>query len=446
MATKKDLVEAQAFSRRRLTTAFVAGAPGGREVEPQRPLRAIVGGIAVTVLVAVAGLVTGALKPALPNGWDDNHLVIAKKSGARYVAIKKTLYPVINTTSARLLIEAGSFEVVTVDDDKIATTPRGAAIGILGAPDSLTPPTRLTRSGWVSCLAQDGATRTVVDPGAKSTPATDSATVVTTAGGVFVVTGQSRLPVAAGSTASVLRQLRLDASTPIPAPASWTSLFPQGPTLGPLTIPDAGKALPGLPPGAVVGSVLAVKGSGDTPRRYVVLQSGELALLSPFAYALYQIGSGQKLGADLQVTPAEIAALKTTDRSIVPSQWPEQLPQALDAAPCATLTSGPNTLPQTALSTAPKVEPGDGRVTEVAAGSGALVRAIGDNIINRGPVLVVDQTATAYTVEGGDDVLGRLGYSAKDVVPVPQPWVDLFRSGPTLSVSAAQGAISTGTT
>jgi hypothetical protein len=47
-------------------------------------------------------------------------------------------------------------------------------------------------------------------------------------------------------------------------------------------------------------------------------------------------------------------------------------------------------------------------------------------------------------VEGGDDVLGRLGYSAKDVVPVPQPWVDLFRSGPTLSVAAAQGAISTG--
>ena len=35
MATKKDLVEAQSFSRRRLTTAFVSGAPGGREVEPE---------------------------------------------------------------------------------------------------------------------------------------------------------------------------------------------------------------------------------------------------------------------------------------------------------------------------------------------------------------------------------------------------------------------------
>ena len=46
MATKKDLVEAYSFSRRRLVTAFVSGAPGGREVEPARPGRTIVGGVA----------------------------------------------------------------------------------------------------------------------------------------------------------------------------------------------------------------------------------------------------------------------------------------------------------------------------------------------------------------------------------------------------------------
>lgn len=444
MATKKDLVEAQAFSRRRLTTAFVAGAPGGREVEPQRPLRAIVGGIAVTVLLGVGGLVTGALTKPLPDGWDDNHLVIAENSGARYVAVKKTLYPVINTTSARLLIPAGSFSVVTVDDDKIATTPRGQTIGILGAPDSLTPPARLARSGWVSCLAQDGATKTVVGPGATSTPATNGAALVTTADGLFVVTGRYRLPVSGKDSAAVLRQLRLDAATPVPAPAAWTALFPQGPTLGPLRVDSAGKALPDLPPGAVVGSVLAVKDSGETPRRYVVTPTGELALLSPFAYALYQIGSGRSLGADLQVTPAEIAALKTTDRSIVPSQWPEDLPAPVDGEACATLTSGPSTLPTTALSTSSAIRPTDGAVTEVAAGSGALVRAIGDNIVNRGPVFVVDATATAYSVQGGNDALSRLGYSPGDVVPVPQAWVDLFRSGPTLSVAAAQQAVTTG--
>ena len=45
MATKKDLVEAYSFSRRRLVTAFLSGAPGGREVthpgglEQDRPRR-----------------------------------------------------------------------------------------------------------------------------------------------------------------------------------------------------------------------------------------------------------------------------------------------------------------------------------------------------------------------------------------------------------------------
>ena len=40
MAAKRDLVEAHQFSRRRLITAFVSGAPGGREVEPARSGRA----------------------------------------------------------------------------------------------------------------------------------------------------------------------------------------------------------------------------------------------------------------------------------------------------------------------------------------------------------------------------------------------------------------------
>ena len=49
MATKKDLVEAYSFSRRRLVTAFLSGAPGGREVEPSRPGRTVVGGVLTNV-------------------------------------------------------------------------------------------------------------------------------------------------------------------------------------------------------------------------------------------------------------------------------------------------------------------------------------------------------------------------------------------------------------
>ncbi len=65
MATKKDLVEAYSFSRRRLVTAFVSGAPGGREVEPSRPGRTIVGGLAlITPQVLAAG--HGAMQLDLP--------------------------------------------------------------------------------------------------------------------------------------------------------------------------------------------------------------------------------------------------------------------------------------------------------------------------------------------------------------------------------------------
>ena len=61
MATKKDLVEAYSFSRRRLVTAFVSGAPGGREVEPTRPGRTIIGGIALAILLIAGAAVAAAL-------------------------------------------------------------------------------------------------------------------------------------------------------------------------------------------------------------------------------------------------------------------------------------------------------------------------------------------------------------------------------------------------
>ena len=59
MATKKDLVEAQSFAKRRLTTAFVAGAPGGREVDPHQPMKAIIGGIALSIVLVVGSLAFG---------------------------------------------------------------------------------------------------------------------------------------------------------------------------------------------------------------------------------------------------------------------------------------------------------------------------------------------------------------------------------------------------
>ena len=105
MATKKDLVEAYSFSRRRLVTAFVSGAPGGREVEPARPGRTIVGGLALAVLLMAGAAIAGVFDPKTSIDWDEPAFIIAKDKGSIYVIIEPrpgdtepTLRPITSTS------------------------------------------------------------------------------------------------------------------------------------------------------------------------------------------------------------------------------------------------------------------------------------------------------------------------------------------------------------
>ena len=123
MATKKDLIEAQAFSRRRLLTAFTSGAPGGTELEPAKPLRAVVAGLALAAIVILAGVFYGLVRPGLPADWQNNALILVSDTGARYVSRDGTLHPVLNTASARLLMPAGEYRVISTDQSAIGGHP-----------------------------------------------------------------------------------------------------------------------------------------------------------------------------------------------------------------------------------------------------------------------------------------------------------------------------------
>jgi hypothetical protein len=61
MTSRKDLLEAQAFVRRRVLTVLVTGAPDGREPEPTATGRWLLGGAVVGVLVAAVVAVAGLL-------------------------------------------------------------------------------------------------------------------------------------------------------------------------------------------------------------------------------------------------------------------------------------------------------------------------------------------------------------------------------------------------
>ncbi|NCT89730.1 type VII secretion protein EccB [Cellulomonas sp. APG4] len=453
MATKKDLVEAQTFSRRRLLTAFVSGAPGGRELEPGKPLRAVVGGVTLSVLLVLGSLGFGLLRPTLPQGWDHNSLVVTD-TGARYLAVEGTLHPVLNTTSARLLIPSGEFQVVSVDDARIADSPRGAPLGIPGAPDDLAPPERLVATGWLACTASgagerlelwhDGvggrlAAQLAADDAVGAADDEPRAALVDVAGDLFLVVGgrHHRLP-RAGSDA-VLRALGLEAVPAWPVSARWLNLFAPGTELGPLELGAAGDPLPagsGAPPGATVGTVVAV--TDGTGERYVIDAAGELAPLTTVSERLYRLGSGAEV---LDVTAAQIAGMATSEEAVTPGDWPVTLPAPLpqEDAACALLRTGADG--GVRLVGTPDVEvPQQGTDVSVQPATGALIRVAGSDGVP-GYVQVVDQAGTAFAVPGADDeVLARLGYTADDVTRVPPAWAALLPVGPELSEAAALGS------
>ena len=447
MASKRDLVEAQSYSRRRLLTAFTSGAPGGRELEPTKPLRGVVAGVSLSVLLVLGSLGLGLLSPSLPDGWDDQSLVIVEGDGSRYVGIQGTLHPVLNVTSARLVLDSGAFHVVDVSEDDITDAPRGATLGIPGAPDELPLASRLTATGWLACVTPDGGTSLTIDPDAAAPVVDpDAGALVEVAGTQYLVADGTRHRIPTEDEAAVLRALGLDTTTPVAAGADWLNLVPAGSDLAPLTVAGAGSsALPegGLPIDTRVGTVVEVSGVGDGVRRYVVDAQGELAPLSELAYPLYLLGAGDLAARPLAVTSAEIADVRTSGTPVAPADLPETVPALPGAgvSACLTLSTGDSERADLVLREGPAAEPG----VRVAPGSGALVRAQSADGA-AATVRLVDGSGRAYPVpDASDEVLARLGYAPDDVTRVPPAWAELLPTGPTLTVEAAATEVSGGT-
>lgn len=145
MASRRDQLNAYTFAKRRMLAAFLQSSPDGSEEGAPRPLRAVIPGAIVAVVVMAVFGAWGMFKPTAPKGWDEPNakVIVASDSTTRYVVLKTgkqvQLHPVLNMASAKLLLDEGQGDVVTVaesvlDNGKI---PHGATIGIPYAPDRL---------------------------------------------------------------------------------------------------------------------------------------------------------------------------------------------------------------------------------------------------------------------------------------------------------------------
>lgn len=455
MATKKDLVEAYSFSRRRLVTAFVSGAPGGREVEPARPGRMIIGGIALAILLIAGAAVAGALTKRADPDFDQPGLFTDDR-GVLYIVLESedspgqpVLRPVINVTSAQLILgDAG--KITKVPDDKLAAEEKGPSIGILDAPAIVPSPGDLLNSGWTSCTATGSGIRTEIVPSA-------GVTRQPTIG--FVVEGRKkkkRYLIAEASppqrptrayryplqdNPALLDRLGVQTTQPISVPDEWLALFPDGGSLDEKGLGIAGwgdpVTLAGYPDGTRVGDIDAGRS-----RRYVITNEG-LVALTPFADAVVQstrIGKREprevKSDADLDLAP---------DTPYDAAQWPDQVlsaPADTTDQVCGVLETAEGEMPAVRLAINPSGSAmldgvdKDDRDVRVEPGRGALVRSGGWSKSSGGAPYLVDDGGRTYSV-AGDLEVENLGYAGVDPVIVPDSWLRLFRAGPDLSRLAA---------
>lgn len=467
MATKKDLVEAYAFSRRRLVTAFVSGAPGGREVEPARPGRTIVGGLALAVLLVAGAAIAGVFAPTVPDGWADQPgLVISQETGAAYVITDDAaqqaddgtgpvLRPVINITSAMLILGSG-VEPQIVPQEAIDAETIGDDIGILNAPASVPSRSLLIESGWTACTSAGHGIRTSVAEQPGATPAPDGALVVHHEDDYYVVARaraegsaapgayRYQLPDDEDVRDALLSALGLPTTVDATAvPQEWLGLFPTGGALDwssfdlegegdPVSYADAGS---GLPADVVVGDVVR------TPGESLLLTAQGPAPLDDFAAAVYStLAPPHRPGG-----PVEVDGLVSAERDQVPfvdAHWPDTLPAPVLGEACALLSTDAGRAPVVQVAADPTDDassvdvPEGQKLSRVDAGRGAYVLSGDFAAAGDGAPFLVDAKGNAYPLAGAG-AADLLGYGDYPAPLVPDSWVELFTPGVTLSPDAA---------
>ncbi|MBS2965327.1 type VII secretion protein EccB [Actinocrinis puniceicyclus] len=358
MATRKDQLDAFVFARRRMVSNLVAPSPTGSDESAPRPIKTFVTS-AILSAIAVAGVaVLGVFKPSAPSGWESG-LAVDSSSGAAYVYSPqdKELHPLLNITSARLLL-GDKFKKFDVPDNVIngSDVVMGAPIGIPGAPQDVPTAGNVDLTQWTLCLdsANHGDQtqshgKTILEVG--YTAGKDSTASQYTAFVVhdpqnrnYLVTGDYAYPI---QDNGVLNPLTSVFVGPDKAEGPWVSnawlkAFRPGTPLQLPTVQGLGEPLGSLPnpqPGHHIGDYGTLPGANGQQVGYIETAGG-LVEVNYFVYTLYKAGpaGSDSHARQIQLNESEIVKAAPKDELTSPtsllnagSDWPQNMVTTLDA-------------------------------------------------------------------------------------------------------------------
>ncbi|KUL29306.1 type VII secretion protein EccB [Actinoplanes palleronii] len=463
MRTRREQVQAYRFVTRRIVSAMLSGEPESNEL-PMRRLGMALFASAMVGAIVLAGLGVYGLVTGKQSGLSDQALVIEKETGAKYVYLNGKLYPALNYTSARLVLDSEAPDVRTMSQKSLQGLPRGLPVGIAGAPDALPAAGNLLGLPWQVCQAASETTaggsvsRAVIGrelPGAA--PLGERGLLVSSGDATYLVWHNTRLRIA--STA-VMAALGLTSATPVEVDEPLINAIAAGPDLEPLALP--GKGLPSSKP---IGGASALVGDlFQSAGQYYVLTRTGLVTIGEVSARLALAGGG----SPRQITPDQVGGALVRE-SVEPAGMPPAMPALNNLpAPVAVCVADRDTAGRMPLTTTVEVFktlPPDlqtATADAVAGQQGARdqVQTVDQVVMTGGRAAVVraiagsgESSGTAvYLVAGGvrypfgernGDARKALGYGGVTPTPVPAAMLTLVPTGPTLDIAAAKAFATT---
>lgn len=424
----------------RMSSALVLGDPA-MAVNPMR--RAVLGlliGVVIGLLAVVAFGVYGWIVPGGATAWrKPGAVIVEKESGTQFVFVGGKLHPTLNMASA-MIINGPSSRVELVSRNSLKDVPRGAPVGIPGAPQVLpAQPSDVARGPWLLCLpapvgaAPKRAVGINFDPQAPAAVLPPDRFVLVTDDRTDYLIWRNhkhkitdrRIPVGLGVPNAV----------PVPAPQHWLRLLPDGPGLAIPAIPGAGESGASVNGRATSVGQLFRQDTVNGEQLFVLRRDG----LAPLNRTMFQLLRA-KGGADpMDLDVADVAAApRSADRSLSEAftdlsaaKWESgrgfvlcqrQAPAGTEAFASEVVL----TTPEHGAITA------DGRATvRLRPGTGVVVNPVPRPAQAPQPHLIAD-LGVRYRLPD-KNAMAALRLSDADVVPFPAGLLELVPAGPALS-------------
>lgn len=428
--------------------------------------------------VALAGFaVLALLRPQGNVG--DNKILVDRDSGAVYAVVEGVVHPALNLASARLAV-GDPAKPVAIKESALSKYPRGALIGIPGAPAAMTFDGSGKSRPWTVCdkTSNDGS-RTLTSAVIAGAPALGDRAKPLEQGKALLVGGRDdtflvwtgrhgaqRARVDMRDPA-VLDALQIRGLQPRLVSSGLLNAIPEVPKIVSPKIDSVGD----LPTEYLtmadhrIGDVVHVA----TKDQYYVLLRDGVQQISPFTADLIR-GSNRSVVRDSEVSQADITHADQS-QALPVADYPTTALPMLDVkekpvdcllwTPTATgdkadgsiradltvLTGGQWPIPDRAVTVdlAQGDNPGDQRVAKFYStpGTGMFVQTTGiePDSQRRDSLFFVADTGVRFGVANAD-AAKALGMDPEHAKPAPAPWqiVGLLAPGPALSRSAAMVA------